>query len=89
MSEEKEPLLDKINNSILDFVGNLLGDSAKESVQEAQEKMKEISSEAITKTMEFADSVIETLKLEDNEQIQEAKGKLKDLLKEQGLLKEE
>jgi len=89
MSEDKEPILEKINSAVLDFVGNLLGDKAKESVQEAQDKIKDMSADALTKAMEMADSVIESLKLTDNEQVQDAKAKVKDFLKEQGLYKEE
>ena len=89
MSEDKEPILDKINSAVLDFVGNLLGDKAKESVQEAQDKIKDMGADALTKAMEMVDSALESLKLEDNEQVQDAKNKVKDFLKEQGLLKEE
>lgn len=89
MSEDKESILDKINSAVLDFVGNLLGDKAKESVEEAQVKIKDMSADALTKAMEMADSVLETLKLTDNEQVQDAKNKVKDFLKDQGLIKEE
>jgi len=89
MTDEKEPILDKISNAVLDFVGNLLGEKAKESVKEAQSKIKDMSADVLSKAMEMADSVIETLKLQENEQVQEAKNKIKDFLNEQGLLKEE
>ena len=86
--EKKENLLDKINTSIADFVGNLFGEDAKKSVEDAQDKAKDISAQTVTKLVEFSDSVLESLKLNENEQVVKATDSIKDMLKDAGLLKE-
>lgn len=90
MSEEKkENFLDKLNNSFVDFVGSVFGESGKEFIESTQEKVSEFSSTSIKKFMEFSDSVLENLKLNENEQVVKAKDTVEDLLKQAGLLKDE
>ena len=85
MSED-EKLLDKIGNSLVDFVGNILGESAKEKAVDAKEKLKNISKDGLKKVLEFTDTVIDQLDLEENEQVKKARDKVEDVLKEQGLI---
>jgi hypothetical protein len=87
--EEKEKLLDKINKSFVDFVGNVFGESGKEFIEETQEKIKDFSSSSIKKFMEFSDDVLEKLNLKENEQVMKTKDSIEDLLKQSGLLKDE
>ncbi len=87
--EEKENIIDKMNSAFVDFVGSVFGDSGKEFVEETQEKIKDFSSEAIGKFMEFSDSVIEQLNLQDNEQVVKTRDSVEDFLKQAGLLKED
>ncbi|MHA1148625.1 MAG: hypothetical protein ACTSR8_10315 [Promethearchaeota archaeon] len=86
MSEEKEKILDKIGNSLVDFVGNILGENAKEKVLDAKEKVKTISKDGLKKVLEFTDTVINQLDLEENEQIKKARDKVEEVLKDQGLI---
>ncbi len=86
--EEKENFLVKLNNSFLDFVGNVFGESMKDSLAETQEKIKDFSADAVKKFMEFADDTIEKLKLNENEQVIKARDSVEDFLKQSGLLKE-
>ena len=87
--EEKETFIDKMNSAFVDFVGSVFGESGKEFVEETQEKIKDFSSEAIGKFMEFSDSVIEKMNLQDNEQVIKTRDSVEDLLKQAGLLKED
>jgi len=86
--EKKESFVDKLNSSIADFVGNLFGEDAKKSVMDAQEKVKDISAQTVTKLVEFSDSILESLKLNENEQVMKARDSIQDMLKQEGLLKE-
>jgi len=87
--EEKEPLLDKLNNAFLDFVGNAFGESMRDSLAETQEKIKDFSADAVKKFMEFADDTIEKMNLKENEQVIKTRDSVEDFLKQAGLLKEE
>ncbi len=90
MSEEKkEKFLDKLNKSFVDFVGSVFGESGKEFIESTQEKVSDLSSKSIKKFMEFSDSVLENLKLNENEQVVKTRDTVEDLLKQAGLLKEE
>ena len=86
--EEKDNFIDKMNNALEDFVGSVFGESGRDFIEETSEKVKEFSSDAIGKLMEFSDSMIEQLKLQDNEQVIKARDSVEDLLKQAGLLKE-
>jgi len=86
MSEEKEKMIDKISNSLVDFVGNILGESAKEKAEDAKSKAKNISADGLKKVLEFTDTVINQLELKDNEQVSKARESVEDFLKEQGLI---
>ena len=86
--EEKEKILDKVNDAFIDFVGKVFGDSGKEFVQETHEKIKDFSSTSIKKFIEFSDDVIEKLNLKENETVQKARDSVEDMLKSSGLLKE-
>ncbi|KKK46307.1 hypothetical protein LCGC14_0558930 [marine sediment metagenome] len=85
---EKENFIDKMNNAFVDFVGSVFGESGKDFIEETSEKIKEFSSDAISKFMEFSDSVIGSLNLQDNDQVIKARDSIEDLLKQAGLLKE-
>ena len=87
--EEKEKLLDKINNAFVDFVGKTFGESGREWIEETQEKIKDFSSSSIKKFLEFSDDVLEKLNLHENESVIKAKDSIEDMLKQAGLLKEE
>jgi len=87
--EEKENIVEKVNNAFLDFVGNVFGDSMKDSLKETQDKIKDFSSDAIKKFMEFADDAIEKLNLKENENVVKTRDSVEDFLKQSGLLKED
>ena len=87
--EKKENLLDQLNTAFIDFVGNTFGDSGKEFIEDTSEKIKEFSSTSIKKFMEFSDSVLENLKLTDNDDVMKARDSVEDLLKQAGLLEED
>jgi len=67
--QKDETFIDKLNNSFLDFVGNVFGDSGRDFVKETQEKVNEFSSKSIKSFMDFSDSLIGSLNLKDNEQV--------------------
>lgn len=87
--EEKENFVEKLNDSFLDFVGNVFGESMKDSLKDTQEKIKDFSSDAIKKFVGFADDAIEKLNLQENETVQKTRDSVEDMLKQAGLLKEE
>ncbi|MHA2397727.1 MAG: hypothetical protein ACXADU_02405 [Promethearchaeota archaeon] len=87
-NEERENFIDKMNNALEDFVGSVFGESGRDFIEETSEKVKEFSSDAIGKLIEFSDSMIEQLNLQENEQIIKARDSVEDLLKQAGLLKE-
>lgn len=93
MSEErngkKENILDKLNSSFIDFVGNAFGESGKDFIEDTSEKIKDFSSQSIKKFMEFSDSVLDNLKLKDNDQVMKMRDSIEDLLKQAGLLEED
>jgi len=89
MSEEKKNIVDQLNDALLNFAESAFGESGKEFIEETSEKVKELSSQSIKKFMEFSDSVIDNLKLSDNEQVIKARDTVEDLLKQAGLLKDE
>ena len=86
--EGKENFIDKMNSAFTDFVGSVFGESGRDFIEETSEKVKEFSSDAIGKLVEFSDSMIDQLKLADNEQVIKARDTVEDLLKQAGLLKE-
>ena len=85
--EEKEKILDKVNDAFIDFVGKVFGDSGKDFVQETHEKIKDFSSTSIKKFLEFSDDVLEKLNLKENEQVTKTRDSIEDILKLSGLLK--
>ncbi|MFX1497629.1 MAG: hypothetical protein ACFFBH_08895 [Promethearchaeota archaeon] len=87
--EKKKNLLDKLNDAFVDFVGGAFGESGKDFIEETSEKIKDFSSQSIKKFMEFSDSVLENLKLTDNEQVMKARDSVEDLLKQAGFLEED
>jgi hypothetical protein len=87
-NEERENFIDKMNDALEDFVGSVFGESGRDFIEETSEKVKEFSSDAIGKLIEFSDSMIEQLNLQDNEQVIKARDSVEDLLKQAGLLKE-
>ena len=91
MSEEdkKENLLDKLNTAFTDFVGSAFGESGKDFIEDTSEKVKEFSSQSIKQFMEFSDTVIDNLKLTDNEQVMKMRDSVEDLLKQAGLLEDD
>ncbi len=91
MSEEekKENILDKLNTAFVDFVGGAFGESGKDFIEDTSEKIKEFSSASIKQFMEFSDTVIDNLKLSENEQVMKMRDSVEDLLKQSGLLEED
>ena len=92
MSEEEKSsdnVLDKLNNTFSDFVGQVFGDSGKDFIEETSKKIKEFSSSSIKKFVEFSDSVLESLKLNENEQVIKARDSIEDMLKQAGFLQED
>ena len=87
--EKKENFIDNLNKTFLDFVGNAFGESGREFMEETQEKLKDFSSSSIKKFMEFSDSVLENLKLTENEQVMKARDSVEDMLKQAGFLEED
>jgi hypothetical protein len=86
--EKKENFIDKMNNALTDLAGSVFGESGKDFIEETSEKVKEFSSKAISKFMEFSDSMIEQLNLQENEQVIKTRDSVEDLLKQAGFLKE-
>ena len=87
--KKDEKLLDKLNNAFIDFVGNAFGESGREFIEDTSQKVKEFSSSSIKQFMEFADTVLENLKLNENEQVMKTRDSVEDLLKQMGLLEED
>ena len=93
MSDEEEQrdenLLDKLNSQFLEFVGTTFGESGREFIEDTGDKIKEFSSQSIKQFMEFSDTVIDNLKLTDNEQVMKMRDSVEDLLKQAGLLEDD
>ena len=91
MSDEdkKENLLDKLNTAFVDFVGGAFGESGKDFIEDTSEKIKDFSSQSIKQFMNFSDTVIDNLKLTDNDQVMKMRDSVEDLLKQAGLLEED
>lgn len=87
--EEKQNIMDKLNSTFIDYVGNIFGDSGKEFIEETSEKVKDFSSTSIKKFIEFSDSLLEKLNLHENEQVIKTKDSIEDMLKQVGILKED
>jgi len=88
-NEESKTPIDKLNKAFIDFVGGAFGESGKEFIEETSDKLKDFSTQSIKKFMEFSDSVLDNLKLSDNEQVMKARDTVEDLLKQAGLLEED
>jgi len=87
--EKKDNFLNSLNDKFLDFVGNAFGESGRDFIEETGEKLKDFSSTSIKKFMEFSDSILENLKLTDNEQVMKARDSVEDMLKSAGLIEED
>ncbi len=87
--EEKQNIMDKLNSTFIDYVGNIFGDSGKEFIEDTSEKVKDFSSTSIKKFIEFSDSLLEKLNLHENEQVIKTKDSIEDMLKQVGILKED
>lgn len=86
--EEKENIIDKLNAAVLDFTEKVFGESGKNFIEETQTKLKDFSSDAIKKFMEFGDTILEKLNLHENEQVIKAKDSIENMLKQAGLIEE-
>jgi len=87
--EEKENVIEKINEAVLDFAEKVFGESGKSFIEETQQKIKDFSSDAIKKFMEFGDTVLEKLNLHENEQVIKAKDSIENMLQQAGLIDED
>jgi hypothetical protein len=87
--EEKKNILDQLNDAVVNLAESIFGEQGKEFIEDTQEKVKDFSSQSIKKFLEFSDSVLESLKLDENEQVIKARDSVEDLLKQAGLLKDE
>ncbi len=87
--DKKENILDKLNTAFVDFVGGAFGESGKDFIEDTSEKIKDFSSQSIKQFMNFSDTVIDNLKLTDNDQVMKMRDSVEDLLKQAGLLEED
>ena len=87
--EKQENLLDKLNTAFVDFVGGAFGESGKDFIEDTSEKIKDFSSQSIKQFMKFSDTVIDNLKLTENDQVMKMRDSVEDLLKQAGLLEED
>ena len=87
MSEEKG-LMEKMNDSVSDFLGKILGDKGKDLIEKTQASATDIASWSAKMFLNFADSVAEQLKMKDNEYVKKARDAVTDALKSAGLLEE-
>ena len=86
---EKKKMLDDVSKGLRDLVGKVFGDSGTKFFDDAKDKVDEFSSQAAKKLFEFADSVLGSLKLKDNEAVKKTRDQVEDVLKKAGILKEE
>jgi hypothetical protein len=89
MSEDKKNIMDQLNDQVIKFAEDIFGESGKEFLEDAQKKVQDFSSQSIKKFIEFSDSMLDNLKLSDNEQVIKTRDTIEDLLKQAGLLKDE
>jgi len=82
MTDKSNDILKKLNDSFQDFVTGIFGEST-------VKRMNDFSSQAIKTLVEFGDTVIETLNLNENELVKKSSTQIKDLLKQAGVLEEE
>ncbi|MHA1731307.1 MAG: hypothetical protein ACTSU5_05155 [Promethearchaeota archaeon] len=82
-------LTDKVQEAVSDVVEKLFGDKGKEFLDDVKDKAEELSSSASKSLLKLWDSVTESLKLNDNENVQKARETVEDGLKKIGLLKDE
>ncbi len=86
---EKKNFLDDVNKGLRDFVGKVFGDSGTKFFDDAKDKVEEFSNQTAKKLFEFADSVLDTLKLKENETVMKTRDQVEDALKKAGIIKEE
>jgi gas vesicle protein len=86
---EKKNFLDDVNKGLRDFVGKVFGENGTKFFDDAKDKVEEFSNQSAKKLFEFADSVLDTLKLKDNETVKKTRDQVEDALKKAGILKEE
>ncbi|MHA1672497.1 MAG: hypothetical protein ACTSYI_02630 [Promethearchaeota archaeon] len=91
MSEEnnRENLLEKINNAVLDMSEQVFGQKGREFVETTQYTMKEYNISAIRAWVNFTDKFLEDSKLIDNELVRKTNTTVKDLLKQFKVLEED
>jgi hypothetical protein len=85
----KKGFMDNINNGLRDLVEKVFGESGTKFFDDTKDKVEEFSNQAAKKLFEFTDSVLDSLKLKDNETVVKARDTVEDLLKKAGVMKEE
>ncbi len=84
-------------NQVTDFAMNLLGmnkpkegeEKKSQPTDQALEKAKELASNAVKGVVDAGDSLIKSLKLDENKMVSDLQKQAKDFLKQMGLLTEE
>lgn len=85
----KKNLLDNINDGLRDLVEKVFGESGSKFFDDTKDKVEEFSNQAAKKLFEFTDSVLDNLKLKDNETVMKARDTVEDMMKKAGIMKEE
>ncbi len=86
---DKKNFMDDVNKGLRELVGKVFGDSGTKFYDDAKDKVEEFSNQTTKKLFEFADSVLDSLKLKDNEAVKKTRDQVEDMLKKAGILKEE
>ncbi len=86
---EKKNFMDDVNKGLRDLVGKVFGDSGTKFYDDTKDKVEEFSNQTAKKLFEFADSVLDSLKLKDNDAVKKTRDQVEDMLKKAGIIKEE
>ena len=89
MSDEDKNIIDKLNDSVSDLIGKILGDKGDEMIEKAQASATDIANWTAKMFLSIVDSVAEQLEMKDNEYVEKTREALTDMLKKAGLLEEE
>lgn len=91
LSGAEDNVFQKMLDQISDFGVSLFGQQAKATGQtgDLMEKVKELSGNVVQQIVDFNDSVLKTLKLDENESVSKVQVQAKDMLRQAGLLEEE
>ena len=82
-------MMDSINDGLRDLVEKVFGETGSKFFDDTKDKVEEFSNQAAKKLFEFTDSVLDNLKLKDNETVMKARDTVENLMKKAGIMKEE